>query len=612
MSNELTRGGCLALFVAMTGCAAEPRFELRTGTEMADVEYHDESIVVPFSLRASGSEKEVASGFSMKLRATVRPPLVDGERVQATDVYWHGNRVVAVYNFRGSTDKGAMQLIDASNPAKPELIVEAVYPRTDLNRVALQGSRVVVAAADQEFGATLEHFELNGHKLTYDDYTPLPSYAATFVDIDGGGRAMVTYGDDGGAARYDLQHDPFDPTSEAAIPDARWIGADGKDLLVVAGSPARIERHKNGLGGPVTSRLIPGGTVGAPTWALVEKGVLYVAADTGGVLLFDAKTLEPISDIQLGGDTNGLALTSDRRILFVAGGDAGLVAVDVGDDKHPEVLQSIDVPDSGSANAVAIHAKSLALADGLGGVKLLTFERNNGNDHDPDDPDCDLVANVADLDDDDDGVLDVDDRAPADPDAFCAADELSARAGAIAEVFELGCDHPDVGASAAPRVAGTLPTDLDWFAPSRLARTIAANAVFAPGPAEHQIAPGSCGEAYVATRWKTTAIATAGTHRLRLAATDDGWLFVDGKLVLELGGHDVAASEVDVSLTAGAHEIVVYSARRRAGAADTSLSVVSGPGLELGQRTCLAPTGDDDRDGILNIDDVAPLAPKAR
>jgi hypothetical protein len=608
MSSSITKGGKLALLSLVTACAAEPRFELRTGTATAGIELHDVSFAVPFALRAQSTDNEVASGLTMRLRATVRSPMIDGQRLQATDVQWYGNRVVAAYNFRGTDDMGAIQLIDASDPANPELLVEAVYPHTDLNRVSLQGSRMVVAGADQELGATLEHFKLQGNQaLVYDDFTQLPSFATTFVEIDGGGRALVTYGDDGGAARYDLTTEPLAALGATTIPDARWIGADGNDLLVVAGSPARIERHAGGLGGTVASRSIAGATIGAPTWALVKDGVLYVAADSGGVLLFDAKTLAPLSSVAIAGDTNGVALTSDRRILFVAGGEAGLIAIDVGNKQQPHVLQSIDVPDGGSANAVVIHEKSLALADGLGGVKLLTFERNAGSDHDEDDDDCDEDNDITDHDDDADGALDIDDHAPSDPDAICGAGELIAEAGAVAEVFALGCDHPDVGATAGPPLAGTLPTDRDWYAPSRHIRTIAGTA------SAHGVTAGACGEAYVATRWKTTAVATAGDHRFRLATTDDGWLFVDGVMVLDLGGaHDLLAGEAVVSLTAGAHAIEVYSVRRRAVTSETALSVVSGPGLALGQRTCLAPSADDDRDGLANLHDVAPLHPTAR
>lgn len=77
------------------------------------------------------------------------------------------------------------------------------------------------------------------------------------------------------------------------------------------------------------------------------------------------------------------------------------------------------------------------------------------------------------------------------------------------------------------------------------------------------------------------------------------------------GAQGVGARETEVSLAAGAHAIELYAVRRRAVAAETALSVVDGPGLQLGQRACLLPGDDDDRDGILDVDDVAPVAPLA-
>jgi hypothetical protein len=81
------------------------------------------------------------------------------------------------------------------------------------------------------------------------------------------------------------------------------------------------------------------------------------------------------------------------------------------------VLASLDVSDdAGSANAVSLNGEYIALADGLGGVKIIHYHRDvvTGDD------DCDVDGI---LDDDNDGVFDEDGGDRCNPNVVCDPSE---------------------------------------------------------------------------------------------------------------------------------------------------------------------------------------------
>ncbi len=97
----------------------------------------------------------------------------------------------------------------------------------------------------------------------------------------------------------------------------------------------------------------------------------YVAVSDGGLQVVDVS--DP-GDPQLYGigdmpsSAQGVVVDGDRA--FVACADSGLVVVDIGDPAAPVVVERVDTP--GSAVKVVLVGDHLAVADGIGGVQILS------------------------------------------------------------------------------------------------------------------------------------------------------------------------------------------------------------------------------------------------
>jgi fibro-slime domain-containing protein len=610
-----------APILLLAACAVEePRVALRTGPQTAPVQVPAETTTIPvdFEMMASGNTGNVVTtGAGFTLLATVSSPVVDGVVVQATDVQWVGDRIVASYNNRGERSAGAIQIIDATDPTAPTVIAEAVYPYTDVNRLVVAGSRVLAVAAEEGVGATFERFTIADDVVTIDDHDAMAGFAGTYLSLDGN-VAYTSFGDVGGIAAWDVSTEP--PTLLRTIPldDARWASeVDDDDLLAVSGSPGVLARHDNVLAaspGAITDVDIAGTGVGAPTWGTQSGDLLFLSSNEGGVMIYDVGSLALVGTMPTTGTANGAGLASDRRLLFAANGEEGLVVADVLDPSAPLTLGSIDVADdAGSANAVAVKDGLVALADGLGGVKIIRYEREQVAP--PNDCDADGDPDEMDEDDDNDGTLDADDAAPCNPDRVCAEGTIEYQAGFIGDFYNLPCDHPDVEGPITGVVTGRNPSMYDWWDEPYYAFTVERDTLHIEYAENYfPVNEGLCGDPfYFAAHWYSTVVASeAGSYRFSMGSDDDGWLYVDGQLIVDLGGiHAANHRQGSVTLSAGAHRIDVWFAERHRVQSALELEIVGLPSpearLEPIQKVCLDPAEDSDGDGTINADDVAPL-----
>lgn len=344
--------------------------------------------VAEFELRSANNGELIANGMSLSSIAQAPSPLIDGEKVQATDVLFNGNTLLVSYNFKGEPHKGALQVIDVSTPETPILRYELELPNSDLNRIRMYQDRyLVVASGHASTAANLDIFDLQDQP-TLIASVDLPSRQSTMVTLYGK-YALVTTGDDGGVNVIDLEV-PSLPEIVAFYPlnDARYVEvlSDNEVLLVSGGAQAAITRlswssltqgavvfNEAGMFNE-TQLPLSGLTVGAPSWGFMAGDRFHLSADEQGLLTFSLanNSITATGTVSTEGDANAGFVDAQGRFALLANGQEGLLMLDVQDGHPTQALASFDTPgDRGSANAVAMKDTLVALADGLGGVKLL-------------------------------------------------------------------------------------------------------------------------------------------------------------------------------------------------------------------------------------------------
>jgi len=394
---KLLGGGSLVLglILACTEPPANDRIILENdlGTLAARMTLLNEPVSLDTSIQDSGLGKPAVHPVTLTLLAEVTPPSVNGEVLQATDIYIKSNKAYVSYNMIGEPYLGAVDIFNVRDEEDPELISSIIFTDSDVNGLTYKSNYLYLAMATSrsefESPAVVEKVRIRHDQFTDETETfDIPSWAATDVEVSAR-HLFVTSGADSG---YVTVIKLADDTVEFSYPveDARGVDTDGDEVVVVAGTPARVVTFDYDDAELLADFSLSGAnTPFSKSTIEVFRRKAVVALGDGGtqiICLNDGSVIETIEPPVVEGLDPSVtvtnAVTTSGKTLYISNGEAG-VYVAWSQDKFSsnncdvddlQMIGDFRFGDLQSVNAIKVNHKHLFVAGGLGGLKILEVE----------------------------------------------------------------------------------------------------------------------------------------------------------------------------------------------------------------------------------------------
>jgi len=390
--GKLLAMGLLVLFSTCVESPEEARIILENdpGRLAGRVNYVNRLIEIDTSLQGGALIKATVNPVILELVAEVDPPSVDGQTLQATEVFVKSNKAYVAYNMIGEPYLGGVDIFDVNDEDEPELESSMLFTDSDVNGLTFKDNSLFLAMATNrdEFDspAVVEIVRVQNGLLTDESETyDVPSWAATDVEVSANHLFVTSGADDGQVSVFRLNDDEL--VFSYAVEDARGVATDGSDLAVVAGTPARLLTFDYDSGELLNDFTLTGASISVSKSTVeIHRRKAVLALGDGGtqiVCLADGSVIEQIappvvSDLDPSVTVTNAAST-DSKTLYMSNGEAGVYVAyssDKFDSKDCEVddLQLIGqfrFDDLQSVNHVKATGNYLFVAGGLGGLKIL-------------------------------------------------------------------------------------------------------------------------------------------------------------------------------------------------------------------------------------------------
>lgn len=339
---------------------------------------------------------EQAGDYPLELIAQVAPPSYSGgENLTATDIHIDGDYAYISYNTAGADYKGAVDIVNVSDPASPSLTGRAYSYDKDLNAIHYSNGYIYVVGgmdAEQSAIATANSVIIkvaanNGRFDTSDlTYNYQEGFNANDALVNNGS-LYVTSGRDGYITEFETGS--LEIVNEAPFQDLRSVVIkDGKFMILDASSGVRVlnsDLQETSLI-PIDSDFreadkrtldIMGETV---VVAEGRNGAGIYNINSGAFQEYIPITVNPSNVIESDIVTNATAYNDGAILMANGGAGLGLAEEDNG------VLNIVGVIElDGSINYVASKGDYIFAASGREGLQIIKMNK----------PSADLAAKCA-------------------------------------------------------------------------------------------------------------------------------------------------------------------------------------------------------------------------
>lgn len=394
--NKLTGIAVLALFATVIGCQSDDTNGVNPNDNdkvilNSDVNTLNQRIsfsnsgVLDLVGNTGGkmSSAATASDFPLTLVAEVNAPSYNGFRLKATHVDLNGVYAYVSYNTDGDRYLGAIDVINISNPNNPQLVVQAIFPNSDISAISykegylyIAGATSIDSAPNLTSPAFVAKMPLQNGLLT-NNYTASSVLGNVATDVFvGSSKYYSVSGNNGELTRYNKADNAF----EAAIPvaDLRAIGSSNNKIVVLSGTQGVKVYDANSFALQSSFTTSQDVADAKRTIDFSDSRILVSEGPNGlGVYNFaNGSKVQTIAVPSVAGAnpqdlvTNAVSVNNNKA--FVANGAAGLYIYNT--TGSLTLLGSLPLNgtvSNASANYVKSSGDYIFVANGNGGLKIL-------------------------------------------------------------------------------------------------------------------------------------------------------------------------------------------------------------------------------------------------
>lgn len=321
------------------------------------------------------------------------------ESLSATHVTMAGDLALVSYHLRGSNHKGAVEVVDLSNPDRPKITSQAFFLQGDVNAITVQQSptgnsrKVWVAISDAKNGAVLAELSLKNKKFENNYYRLVKLAYKLSGDVSAAANSIAEAGDylyvtcgkaNGGV--FCLKASDLSVLGWKQFPNAKGVASNGQlvaCLQVGESSNLFVEQvGKFDFGtsyplGKIVHQNVEDPLDGKVAMSFDAAGKnLYVTTGASGLRVFDPETGAEVfkspTEMLASGNSNGVTLNGNYA--YVANGADGMAIFELDDNQLPDESHVFlwDMAEQGaSANFVQSKGDWVFVAKGIGGFKIL-------------------------------------------------------------------------------------------------------------------------------------------------------------------------------------------------------------------------------------------------